>query len=80
MADNSPSGILKDIEDFTRLLYNKGSDEVLTQHLKQFSPDDIELRYMFVCQMMALSMTRGERMQMQIDMIKMLAKHDGVDL
>lgn len=81
MADNGPAAILKDIEEFTRALANQASSEVLEMYLdRDHTPDDIKLRYMFACQMMASFLEPEVRRDMQIGMIKMLARQDGVDL
>lgn len=80
MADNGPAAILKDIEEFTRALGNQASQDVLEMHLKDLTPDDIKLRYLFACQMMASFLEPAVRKDMHIGMIKMMAAHDGVDL
>jgi len=80
MADNSPSGVLRSIEEFTRQLGNQASKEVLDAALQDLSPDDIKLRYLYACQMMASFTTPEERKAWHFGLIKMMAKQDGVDL
>jgi hypothetical protein len=79
MTDNSPSGVLKDNEEFITLLANQASAEVLDKFTGQFTPDDIQLRYLFLAQMLASCTERGQRQNWNVEFIKMMARHHGVD-
>jgi hypothetical protein len=75
MTDNTPSAILQSNEEYVNLLANKASAEVLTQYLKQYTPGDLELRYMFLAQMVAVQTTPTQRAEWNTQFINMMADH-----
>lgn len=78
--DNSPSAVLIWLEQFIRDLEERASQEVLTQHFSGLSLEDVQLRLLFLGQMVASHTATTERKQWSIELITHMARHEGVEL
>lgn len=77
---DTPSSVLIWIEDYVRALAGKASAEILTQHTAGLEPQQLEMRLLFLAQMVASNTDTNERREWSMALIKDMARHDGVDL
>jgi len=67
-----PSEIMKATEDFIRALEHKSSRDVIDKHMG--SDEEIRIKYLFLCQMLASTTSIIDRMEMNTRFIAMLAR------
>ena len=75
--DNTPSGVVIWLEEFIRDLERKASEEVLSQHFDGLEPTDVQLRLMFLAQMVASNTNTDQRKGWSVRIIADIARLSG---
>jgi uncharacterized protein YbjQ (UPF0145 family) len=74
----TPSQVVIANEELVRSLERHASEEVLSANIGD-DPEDVELKYLFMAQMLALTTTREQRKDMALQLMTTMARQQGGD-
>lgn len=78
--EESPADVIFWLEEFVRALDAHASEELLSQHMDKLDTNQLQLRLMFLAQMVASNTTTEQRKGWSVKLITDMARHFGVDL